>query len=98
MRRRPVLLVVAGLLLAGCGDEAGVAGDSEPAVAVEPDVPATIAVTSPAFDEGDTIPEKYTCHGAGDAPVIQWSGLPSDAVSVTVVADDPDAPDGGYVH
>jgi Raf kinase inhibitor-like YbhB/YbcL family protein len=59
---------------------------------------AAMRVTSPAFAEGGTIPERYTCHGAGTAPDVAWSGVPDGAASVALVVSDPDAPGGTFVH
>jgi Raf kinase inhibitor-like YbhB/YbcL family protein len=89
---RALGLVLAGLLLAGCGDGGG-AKSSAP----EPTGRATITVTSPAFAEGEAIPKQYTCRGDGISPPLEWSGVPADS-TVTVVVDDPDAPGGDYVH
>jgi Raf kinase inhibitor-like YbhB/YbcL family protein len=48
----------------------------------------------PAFEDGGSIPVKYTCDGRGDlSPVIEWSGLPAGAKSVALIMDDPDVPD-----
>jgi Raf kinase inhibitor-like YbhB/YbcL family protein len=89
------LVVVLALALAGCGGR----GDSEPASASDPTgTPRTITVSSSAFGDGQPIPSKYTCHGAGTSPPLQWSGLPPDVGSLALVVDDPDAPGGGYVH
>ena len=89
--RGPVVACAAVAALAGCG-QAEHAGPSEPATS------RTITVSSPAFADGAAIPATYTCHGAGTAPALRWSGVPTDAGSVAVVVDDPDAPHGDYVH
>ena len=91
IRRIPVLVLA--LALTGCGG-----GDVESATASEPTEAPTIMVSSPAFDEGRTIPAKYTCHGAGTSPPLEWSGVPADTGSLALVVDDPDAPGDGYVH
>jgi Raf kinase inhibitor-like YbhB/YbcL family protein len=57
-----------------------------------------ITVTSPAFDDGQPIPQKYTCDGEEVSPPLAWSGVPSDAAALALVVDDPDAPGGTYVH
>lgn len=58
----------------------------------------TIQVTSPAFEEGAMIPKQYTCDGANVSPPLKWSGLPTGTKSVAMIADDPDAPVGTWVH
>ncbi|MGY2876835.1 Raf kinase inhibitor-like YbhB/YbcL family protein [Marmoricola sp. URHA0025 HA25] len=92
MTRGLLLLAVAAVLVGGCGDHA------EHASARDPGPPATLRVSSPAFDDGKTIPAEYTCHGDGTSPPLAWSGLGEDIGSLALVVDDPDARDGGYVH
>jgi Raf kinase inhibitor-like YbhB/YbcL family protein len=59
---------------------------------------ATMEVTSTAFSEGQPIPEKYTCDGRNVSPPLQWSGAPEITKSLVLIADDPDAPVGTWVH
>jgi Raf kinase inhibitor-like YbhB/YbcL family protein len=55
-------------------------------------------LTSSAFKEGDRIPTKYTCEGADISPPLHWSVPPAGTRSYVVIADDPDAPVGTWVH
>ena len=48
--------------------------------------------------DGETIPERYTCNGAGRSPEITWRGLPAGTKSLALVMDDPDAPRGTFTH
>lgn len=57
-----------------------------------------ITVTSSAFTEGGMIPKKYTCDGADMSPPLSWSGIPKGTKSLAIIADDPDAPAGTWVH
>jgi Raf kinase inhibitor-like YbhB/YbcL family protein len=57
-----------------------------------------ITVTSPAFQEGEKIPFEHTCDGANVSPPLQWTGIPQNVKSLAVIADDPDAPAGDWVH
>jgi Raf kinase inhibitor-like YbhB/YbcL family protein len=57
-----------------------------------------VTVTSAAFADGKPIPEQFTCKGDGDPPPLTWSGTASGAKNLAVVVNDPDAPNGGYVH
>jgi Raf kinase inhibitor-like YbhB/YbcL family protein len=50
-------------------------------------------ITSSAFTPNGTIPKKYTCEGANVSPPLAWSGVPSNAKSLALIVDDPDAPD-----
>jgi Raf kinase inhibitor-like YbhB/YbcL family protein len=63
-----------------------------------PDVPDRIAVTSPAFADGGTIPTRYSCEGDEISPPLRWTGVPGDARELALVVDDPDAPGGTFVH
>ena len=57
-----------------------------------------IKLTSTAFKEGQTIPRTYTCDGVNVSPPLEWSGVPKSARTLAIVADDPDAPAGMWVH
>lgn len=62
------------------------------------DVKHKLQVSSPAFAEGAGIPSDHTCEGADLSPPLVWSGVPSNAKSLALIADDPDAPAGDWVH
>ena len=53
---------------------------------------------SSAFEAGGIIPKKYTCDGPDVSPPLSWSDVPGGAKSLTLIADDPDAPRGTWVH
>lgn len=62
-----------------------------------------ITVTSTAFQQGGSIPARYTCEGDDTSPPLSWSGAPSQTKSFALIVDDPDAPDPEkpqrvYVH
>ena len=57
-----------------------------------------IEVTSSAFGEGDAIPMKHTCDGEDTSPPLRWGGVPEGTKSLALIADDPDAPGGTWVH
>lgn len=57
-----------------------------------------IKVESPAFTEGGKIPKQYTCDGTDISPPLTWSGIPEGTKSIAIIADDPDAPMGTWVH
>ncbi len=58
----------------------------------------TIQVSSSAFTEGAPIPARYTCEGQDVSPPLKWSNIPQNAKSIALIADDPDAPVGTWVH
>jgi Raf kinase inhibitor-like YbhB/YbcL family protein len=55
-------------------------------------------VSSSAFSEGQSIPEKYTCDGQNVSPPIKWSGAPANTKSIASICEDPDAPSGTFTH
>jgi len=57
-----------------------------------------LTVTSPAFTNEGMIPSKYTCDGRDVSPPLSWSGGPDGTKSYALIADDPDAPAGTWVH
>jgi Raf kinase inhibitor-like YbhB/YbcL family protein len=59
---------------------------------------ARITITSSAFQEGGNIPSKFTCDGSDTSPPLQLNGVPSEAKSLVLIADDPDAPSGLFTH
>jgi Raf kinase inhibitor-like YbhB/YbcL family protein len=52
---------------------------------------ATLTVSSPAFKDGQPIPEDYTAYGNGRSIPLSWSKLPLGTRSIAIVMDDPDA-------
>lgn len=57
-----------------------------------------ISFTSTVFTNGGTIPVKHTCDGEDLSPALEWGELPAGTKSLAVIAEDPDAPVGLFVH
>lgn len=55
-------------------------------------------IYSPAFQDGDEIPRRYTCDGEDISPEIRIANIPEGTRSLALVCDDPDAPSGNWVH
>jgi Raf kinase inhibitor-like YbhB/YbcL family protein len=70
-------------LAAACGGDGG---------------PADLEVTSPALQEGETVPDEFTCVGEDVSPPLEWSGVPENAAELRVTVTDPDAPSGNFTH
>jgi Raf kinase inhibitor-like YbhB/YbcL family protein len=59
---------------------------------------ARMKITSSAFQQDGNIPAKFTCDGSDTSPALQITGVPSEAKSLVLIADDPDAPGGLFTH
>lgn len=57
-----------------------------------------IELTSDVFSEGGVIPSEFTCDGEDISPPLSWNNLPEGTKSIAIIADDPDAPAGTWVH
>ncbi len=55
-------------------------------------------IKSSAFTQGQPIPKKYTCDGPDLSIPLGWTDPPAGTKSFALIADDPDAPMGTWVH
>ena len=86
--------VFLALSVAGCGSSGGTPGEAGTSeVGTTP-----LAVASASFRNGGVIPKQFTCDGAGARPTLSWAGVPAKAAEVAILAGDPDAPGGTFVH
>lgn len=53
---------------------------------------------SPAFQDNEMIPEKYTCDGENTNPPLLIKDVPKEAKSLALIMHDPDAPNIDWVH
>jgi Raf kinase inhibitor-like YbhB/YbcL family protein len=53
-------------------------------------IPATIEVTSPAFQDGGPIPLRYTISGEDLSPPLNWSNFPTDVSELVLIVEDYD--------
>jgi len=56
------------------------------------------ALSSAAFTQGQPIPRKHGCDGQDASPPLDWGEPPEHTRSFALIADDPDAPGGTFVH
>ena len=94
--RVPALVVFATIAsgLAACSS-----GEAAP-IPTAPSDAATITLSSsgPSMTNGRIIRSRYSCDGANFSPKITWTGVPDEAETLALVVDDPDAPDGTFIH
>lgn len=57
-----------------------------------------LSVASPAFDNGQRIPERYSRNGGNVSPPLEWQDAPRNTRSFAVIVEDPDAPKGTFRH
>jgi Raf kinase inhibitor-like YbhB/YbcL family protein len=62
------------------------------------DTAMAFSLQSNAFPNGGDIPKQYTCEGQDISPALSWDDPPAGAQSFVLIADDPDAPAGTWVH
>lgn len=58
----------------------------------------TTMLSSPAFQDGGTIPRLHTCDGRNLSPPLTWSGVPREAMALLLLCEDPDAPGRVFRH
>ena len=56
-------------------------------------MPKPLHLTSPRFQDGETIPIAFTCEGEDKAPPLHWGEVPQGTRSLALIVEDPDAPD-----
>ncbi len=57
-----------------------------------------LAISSPAFTDGQPIPAKFTADGANLSPALAIANPPPGTACYALIVDDPDAPMGTWVH
>ncbi|HET9870571.1 MAG TPA: YbhB/YbcL family Raf kinase inhibitor-like protein [bacterium] len=57
-----------------------------------------LRLLSKAFGDGNKLPVRYTCDGAGVSPELHWKNLPRKTKSLALILDDPDAPYSTWIH
>lgn len=55
-------------------------------------------IRSTVFKNNGIIPNKYSCKGENISPDLEFIDVPSRTISLVLVVDDPDAPNGVFTH
>lgn len=71
---------------------------SEITITKDPVITSIMQISSPAFNNNNSIPSKYTCDGEDISPPLAINEVPKGAKSLVLIVDDPDAPIGEWVH
>jgi Raf kinase inhibitor-like YbhB/YbcL family protein len=58
----------------------------------------SMKIMSSMFNDTSQLPKKYTCDGDDINPPLEWQNVPQDTKSLALIVDDPDAPNGTWVH
>jgi Raf kinase inhibitor-like YbhB/YbcL family protein len=87
--------ILTGVALAAAAVFPACGGEDTPESQL-PGAPETVRVTSPAFDEGQTIPKRFTCDGEEVSPPLVFRAVPPRARELALVVEDPDA--DRFVH
>lgn len=95
-----LLICCAALGLAACNSGTP-AATADPTVRAAPaQASVTLLLSSPAFGEGERIPDEYTCaaaeQGKDHSPQLDWAHAPEGTQSFAMLMVDPDA--NGFVH
>jgi Raf kinase inhibitor-like YbhB/YbcL family protein len=94
--RTPKLILLLILLSTGCKMKAGQTQTNASADTLL--THTKMKITSTAFLNDSTIPQKFTCQGEDISPALTWTGAPAEAQSFALLCEDPDAPGGTYIH
>jgi Raf kinase inhibitor-like YbhB/YbcL family protein len=54
-------------------------------------MPMHFNVTSPAFENGEPLPNRFTAEGRGEPPQLEWQHAPEGTQSFVLIMEDPDA-------
>lgn len=100
----PMLVVALAVVSCGGADEPEAATSLATTTTTEQPLPTAgpepgpLEISSPAFEAGADVPVRFTCDGNDISPPLEISGIPSPAMSLALIVDDPDAPTGTWTH
>jgi Raf kinase inhibitor-like YbhB/YbcL family protein len=89
MRSHQIQFSLLGLILSLAASACGSAKE---------DKNMALNLSSNSFAAGEKIPKQFTCDGEDRSPELHWPAPPSGTKSFALIADDPDAPVGTWVH
>ena len=87
-------LLLICLIFLSCGQKQEPMAKTKP----EPKPAAGFTIQSPAFQDNERIPDKFTGIGENISPQLNWTNPPAGTKSFALIMDDPDAPRGTFTH
>ena len=63
-----------------------------------PEAGSAFRLTSPAFDDDDDLPLRFTQAGGDVSPPLEWTGVPDGTKELVLVCEDRDADEGVITH
>ena len=93
---RTYLVIVMGLLLAGCTKNQP--GADRAVITPDKAQLGPWTASSSVLTEGQPVDKKYTCDGSDVSPPLSWTAPPTGTASLALIVDDPDAPSGTFTH
>lgn len=106
MNSRKIILLILIILSTSFGTFVLIVGFSEKFLRVEEGIKIEskkeeifgMKLISPAFEENNTIPKRYTCDGENVSPPLEIINIPKETKSLALIVYDPDAPGGDWTH
>jgi hypothetical protein len=86
------------LLILSCGQNPAAKLEPIPKSKTEPQSTSEFTLQSPAFQNNERIPDKFTGKGENVSPALIWNNPPTGTQSFALIIDDPDAPRGTFTH
>lgn len=96
--KRIIHLLLGIVFLSACAPSVTATPESGISDPLAMEAAMTIELTSPAFAQGGSIPERYSCKGEDVSPALAWDEPPAGTQSFALIVDDPDAPVGTWDH
>lgn len=69
-----------------------------PRVQIIPVQNINMKITSISFNDGGSIPSKFTCDGNKINPELSVADVPQNVKSLALIMSDPDVPQGTFIH
>lgn len=60
--------------------------------------PAHVELRSPAFTDHDLMPDRFAHERDNVSPPLEWHDVPEGTTELALLCEDPDAPNGPFVH